>query len=57
MSFEPPDPKQSLLNVSRWAAQQAAEAKSEEDRRYWTTRAEVLARKADPTPHPPAASE
>ena len=46
MSFETPDPKESLLNVSRWATQQAEQATSEADRRYWTARAQVLASRA-----------
>ena len=46
VNFATPDPKESLLNVSRWAAEQAAQATSEEDRRYWTARAQVLAARA-----------
>jgi hypothetical protein len=47
-----PDPKESLLNVSRWAAEQAAQATSEEDRRYWTDRARILESRATGQPVP-----
>ena len=50
VNFAAPDPKESLLNVSRWAAEQAAQATSEEDRRYWTARAQVLAARATGQP-------
>jgi hypothetical protein len=52
VNFAAPDPKESLLNVSKWAAEQAAQATSEEDRRYWTARAQALAARAE---GPPAA--
>jgi hypothetical protein len=46
VNFAAPDPKESLLNVSKWAAEQAAQATSEEDRRYWMARAQALAARA-----------
>jgi hypothetical protein len=53
VTFAMPDPKESLLNVSRWAAEQAAQATSEEDRRYWTDRARILESRATGQPIAP----